>query len=162
HGFPSFTYRDLRAPVRRAPPAYSIPTGGAGLYPTTESCQEHLAAARRDARACGGPTPHPLMFSVSTAARSQFGPGGRLGKTPRAPRKRRTREHVIADLGVNFVERQALLCGYTVEKIVHDYGYDLLLFTFDAKGYVENGFVFLQVKATDSLQYSYEAAGHCV
>jgi hypothetical protein len=28
------------------------------------------------------------------------------------PRKRRTREHVIADLAVNHVERHALLCGF--------------------------------------------------
>lgn len=29
-------------------------------------------------------------------------------------RKRRTREHVIADLSVNHVERLVLLCGWTV------------------------------------------------
>ena len=40
----------------------------------------------------------------------------------RDPRKRRTREHVIADLAVNHVERQALLCGFTIERVVHDYG----------------------------------------
>jgi hypothetical protein len=53
---------------------------------------------------------------------------------PKAPRKRRTREHVIADLSVNFVERQVLLCGYTVERVWHDYGYDLFLFTYNARG----------------------------
>jgi hypothetical protein len=71
---------------------------------------------------------------------------------PKAPRKRRTREHVIADLSVNFVERQVLLCGYSVERVFHDYGYDLVLFTYNAKGEVENGCVFLQVKATDRLR----------
>jgi|GEM_PF-2778555 len=30
--------------------------------------------------------------------------------------KRRTREHVIADLSVNYFERPALLCGYTVDE----------------------------------------------
>ena len=34
-------------------------------------------------------------------------------------RKRRTREHIIADLSVNYVERQALLCGHTIERVVH-------------------------------------------
>jgi len=32
-------------------------------------------------------------------------------------RKLRTREHVIADLGVNYVERQVLLCGGSVQRI---------------------------------------------
>jgi hypothetical protein len=58
---------------------------------------------------------------------------------------------VIADLSVNFVERQALLCSYTVERMRHDYGYDLLLFTYNTKGEPEKGCVFLQVKATDHL-----------
>ena len=41
-----------------------------------------------------------------------------------AERKIRTREHVIADLAVNAVERQVLLRGYTMERVAHDYGYD--------------------------------------
>ena len=32
-------------------------------------------------------------------------------------KKRRTREHVIADLGINHVERQLLLCGHTAERV---------------------------------------------
>jgi hypothetical protein len=63
----------------------------------------------------------------------------------------RTREHVIADLAVNYVERQALLCGYSVERIHHDYGIDLLLFTYTPVGEVESGCIFLQVKATEQL-----------
>jgi hypothetical protein len=66
-------------------------------------------------------------------------------------RKRRTRGHVIADLSVNFVERQVLLCGYTLERIVHDYGLDLNLVTYDVGGEVEPGQVPIQVKATDRL-----------
>jgi hypothetical protein len=46
-------------------------------------------------------------------------------KKPPFQRKTRTREHVIADLAVNHVERQVLLCGFTLERIVHDYGLDL-------------------------------------
>jgi hypothetical protein len=67
-------------------------------------------------------------------------------------RKRRTREHIIADLSVNHVERQALLCGYSVERHTHDYGIDLVLFTYDGNGEIENGEVLLQLKATDHLK----------
>ncbi|MCI0641801.1 MAG: DUF4365 domain-containing protein [Gemmataceae bacterium] len=63
-------------------------------------------------------------------------------------RKRRTREHVIADLSVNFVERQALLCGYTVERIVHDYGIDLEIFVFNQRGEIQEGKILVQLKAT--------------
>jgi hypothetical protein len=35
-------------------------------------------------------------------------------------RKTRTREHVIADLAVNHVERQVLLGGGTVERVARD------------------------------------------
>jgi len=66
-------------------------------------------------------------------------------------RKRRTREHIIADLSVNHAERHALLCGYTVEHPRSDYGYDLLLSTYNSNGEPENGEVRIQLKATDSL-----------
>ena len=39
-------------------------------------------------------------------------------------RKRRTREHVIADLSVNHLERVVLRAGHTVERFRHDYGFD--------------------------------------
>lgn len=66
-------------------------------------------------------------------------------------RKRRTREHVIADLSVNHVERQVLLCGYTLERIRYDYGLDLILSTFTSLGEAEYGEIYLQVKSTDRL-----------
>jgi hypothetical protein len=65
-------------------------------------------------------------------------------------RKRRTRSHVLAELSANHVERFALLCGYSVERVAHDYGIDLVLTTFDANGEIENGSVYLQLKATDA------------
>jgi Domain of unknown function (DUF4365) len=71
----------------------------------------------------------------------------------RPARKRRTREHIIADLSVNHVERQALLCGYITERVVHDYGIDLRLVTFNRKGETEVGSIFLQLKASDRLQF---------
>src|SRR5215831_8519944 len=71
---------------------------------------------------------------------------------PRAVRKRRTREHVIADLGVHHVEGSILRCGFTAERVVHDYGVDLSMTTYDAKGEVESEFVLFQLKATDHLK----------
>ena len=69
-------------------------------------------------------------------------------------RKRRTREHVIADLSVNHVERFILRRGWTVERKQHDYGIDLDMETYNADGEVENGGVRFQLKATDSLKRS--------
>jgi len=66
-------------------------------------------------------------------------------------RKRRTREHVIADLSVNHVERAILRAGHTVQRVLQDYGFDLYLTTYDANGEIENGLIFLQLKATDRL-----------
>ena len=67
-------------------------------------------------------------------------------------RKRRTREHVIADLSINFVEKQVLLAGFVAERQVFDYGYDLQITTFDDAGEVEPGHLFVQVKASDRVQ----------
>ncbi len=67
------------------------------------------------------------------------------------PRKRRTRAHVIADLSMNHVERQVLLCGFVVEQRLKDYGYDFVLYTYDQNGEAENGEIFIQIKATDTL-----------
>jgi hypothetical protein len=67
------------------------------------------------------------------------------------PGKLRTRAHVLADLSINHVERQVLLCGCSVPRIYSDYGYDLIMSTFKPSGEIEGGNVFFQVKATDSL-----------
>jgi Domain of unknown function (DUF4365) len=64
--------------------------------------------------------------------------------------KRRTRQHVIATLSVNHVERFIVEAGHTVERVEQDYGYDLFVSTFDEEGYMEPGLVFVQVKATDA------------
>lgn len=60
---------------------------------------------------------------------------------------------MIADLSANHVERHVLLCGFSVERFVHDYGFDLALYTYDANGEFENGQVFIQLKATDSPRF---------
>ena len=46
-------------------------------------------------------------------------------KQPKTARKKRTREHIIADLSAHHVEGHILRCGCTAERIVHDYGMDL-------------------------------------
>ena len=67
-------------------------------------------------------------------------------------RKRRTRAHIIGDLGVNYAERRILECGWTVQRFNPDYGLDLLMTTFNRHGEIENGDVRLQIKATDSIK----------
>lgn len=69
-------------------------------------------------------------------------------------KKRRTRQHIIADLSVNHVERSILQCGYSVERIDHDYGTDLILSTYNSNGEIENGLIYIQLKATDTLRLS--------
>jgi Domain of unknown function (DUF4365) len=71
-----------------------------------------------------------------------------------SPRKQRTREHVLEDLSINHVEKIALGCGYAVDRLWHDYGLDLVLFTFNDQGYLENGIIWMQLKATDRLKRS--------
>jgi hypothetical protein len=66
--------------------------------------------------------------------------------------KRRTREHVIADLSINHVERFVLRCGWTVQRTSHDYGIDLVMETFNEVGEPQNGRVLFQLKATDTLK----------
>jgi hypothetical protein len=67
-------------------------------------------------------------------------------------KKKRPRQHVIADLSVNHVERYVLLCGFSVERVEHDYGIDLVIFTYDVNGEIENGQIYVQLKATDALR----------
>lgn len=66
--------------------------------------------------------------------------------------KQRTREHVIADLSVHQVEGFILREGHTAQRLDHDYGYDLVVITYDTKGYVEPGALFIQLKAAEHLQ----------
>lgn len=68
------------------------------------------------------------------------------------PRKRRTRQHVIADLSVHHVEGFILEEGHAAQRVEWDYGYDLFLATYDEQGYVEPGLVLIQLKAAETLQ----------
>lgn len=69
-----------------------------------------------------------------------------------AARKRRTREHIVADLGVHHVEGPILRCGFTMERILHDYGLDLYITTYAINGEAESDWILFQVKATDHLK----------
>src|SRR5262245_22102092 len=69
-----------------------------------------------------------------------------------SPRKQRTRQHIIADQSVHHVEGFVIDEGHTAQRVERDYGYDLLLFTYDEQGYIEPGLVYLQLKAAESLR----------
>ena len=69
-------------------------------------------------------------------------------------RKLRTREHVLADLSINHVERFIYRCQWTAERVWHDYGTDLTMRSYRPNGEIEAGEVFIQLKATDSVQRS--------
>jgi hypothetical protein len=42
--------------------------------------------------------------------------------------------------------------GHTAQRVTHDYGYGLVLFTYDAQGFVEPGLTFFQVKAMETVK----------
>lgn len=67
-------------------------------------------------------------------------------------RKRRTREHIIADWSANYVERFILERGWVGERTYYDYGYDVTVTTFDRRGYAEAGDMKLQLKATGKIE----------
>jgi Domain of unknown function (DUF4365) len=74
-----------------------------------------------------------------------------VSKTIPIPRKRRTRQHVIATQSANYVERFIIDDGHTAERFEQDYGYDLIAFTYDEHGYAEEGSVYFQLKASETL-----------
>ncbi len=75
-----------------------------------------------------------------------------MSRIPPAPRKQRTRPHVIADLSIHHLEGVILRAGYVPYRPGSDYGYDLLMWTFDDEGFVEPGIVLFQVKAMESFK----------
>ncbi len=70
-------------------------------------------------------------------------------------RKRRPREHVIGEIGVNFLERQVLRRGHQLRRVPEpEYGTDALMLHFSPEtNEIENGWVEFQVKATDELNF---------
>ncbi|MBA4066191.1 MAG: hypothetical protein C0501_21245 [Isosphaera sp.] len=73
---------------------------------------------------------------------------------PPGPRKQRTRQHVIADQSVNHVERYVIDAGHTAQRLGADYGYDLVMQTYDPDGYTEPGLIYFQLKASEALARS--------
>ena len=72
----------------------------------------------------------------------------------KGPRKRRTIEHVISEMSVNFLERQILRRGHQLMRPPQlEYGVDGYMLHFDEDGFVENGLVYFQVKATGSVKF---------
>jgi len=69
-------------------------------------------------------------------------------------RKRRTRQHVIEDLSYNHVEKFVLYCHWSAEPQRRDYGIDMTIHTYSDTGEIENGWVFVQLKATDHIAFS--------
>lgn len=68
-------------------------------------------------------------------------------------RKRRTREH-IAEMSVNCLERQVLRRGHQLLRMPQpEYGVDAIMLHFAKTGEVEDGQLFFQLKATDSLKF---------
>jgi hypothetical protein len=66
-------------------------------------------------------------------------------------RKQRTRQHVIADQSVHHVEGFIIDEGHTAQRLGSDYGYDLVVTTYDEQGYIEPGQILLQLKAAEHL-----------
>ena len=71
-----------------------------------------------------------------------------------ATKKRRTREHVIADMSVHHLGYLIVRCGFTFDVIKADYGYDGYIFTYDSQGEIENSNIFVQLKVTDAVKLS--------
>ncbi len=74
-------------------------------------------------------------------------------------KKRRTRHHIIAELSENHIEYFVLLCGFSIERIEKDYGYDLEIYSYNDDGEIENGLVYLQLKSTDHME-RYDRVGY--
>ena len=72
----------------------------------------------------------------------------------RGKRKTRPRAHVLAEMGVNFLERQVLRRGHQLKRVSEpEYGTDALMLHFSPETReIENGWVEFQVKATDHVR----------
>jgi hypothetical protein len=68
-------------------------------------------------------------------------------------KKLRTRQHIIEDLGLNYIEKQILLTGNILRRFgENDYGYDGMIDTFNEGGEAENLSFKIQLKSTDNTQ----------
>jgi len=74
-----------------------------------------------------------------------------VAKKKAESRKKRTREHVIADQSLNFIQYFIINAGFTSESTTRDYEYDLTVNTFDSRGLIEPGNIYIQLKASETL-----------
>jgi Domain of unknown function (DUF4365) len=78
-------------------------------------------------------------------------------------RKRRTRQHIIEDLGFNHIERHILYAGNILRRYSqNDYGYDGKIDTFNEQGEAQNQSFMIQLKSTDNVQLSEQHKGYIV
>jgi hypothetical protein len=68
-------------------------------------------------------------------------------------RPRRTREHINASRSHNYIEKFFIDKGHTVDRPGADYGYDVLVNTYDEEGYAESGDIRIQLKASEEFEY---------
>lgn len=81
------------------------------------------------------------------------GPRCMSRRSPHDQRKRRTQAHVIEERSVNFLERQVLSRNHQLHRPAQrEYGWDATMFHFSDDGFIENGEVRFQLKATDHLR----------
>lgn len=70
----------------------------------------------------------------------------------RERRKKRPWSHVVAEMGVNFLERQILRRGHQFDRTSQtEYGTDAVMTTFGENREIENGQVQFQVKSRESI-----------
>lgn len=62
------------------------------------------------------------------------------------------RQHVIADQSIHHIEGFILEEGHTAQRLEKDYGYDLIVWTYDEGGFVETGLMLFQLKASETLK----------
>jgi hypothetical protein len=60
---------------------------------------------------------------------------------------------MISDLSFHYVGYQVAKSGFSFEAIHSDYGYDGTIVTFNSMGEVENGIIYVQLKASDRISY---------
>lgn len=78
-------------------------------------------------------------------------------------RKRRTRSHVIEERSLNYLERQVLARNHQLHRASQrEYGWDATMFHFSDEGFIENGEIRFQVKATDEIQFVDDGKGIAV
>ena len=83
-----------------------------------------------------------------------MGRGSGVAKAKTVPeRPQRTREHIIASQSHNYIEKFFIDKGHTVDRPGEDYGYDVIVNTFDDQGYAESGDIRIQLKASDNHSY---------